>query len=462
MKYRKLGKTGLLVSEIGLGGIPIQKSKEKDVIKLIRKAKKLGVNFIDTGRAYTDSERKIGLAIKPNRKKWIIASKSPATSYDMMKSDIDESLKQLKTNYIDLYQLHHISDKEMLKKILRDGAYQALKEAKDIGRIKHIGITGHNVKVLQKAARTKLFETVMTVFNFRQREASKLISYCMKNRIGVIIMKPLDGGMTRYPTEAIRFCLSIKGMTSVIPGIHTEKELHEDIERVLKKPFDKEDEEKLSTEKIPDNYCRSCGYCVTLHGGCPEKINIMFFLSAEAYFRKFGPKPWLIKLYNKQPVKPSSCVLCGQCEKNCPYNLPIMRILRNLRISKYEKIGKKKIKKESFRKINYYAEKVELDKSAKKNLGKIPPPIVHFDYKKSANPGQRETVIKLIRELKSSLKNKKVEKKIEKDIVNTLCREMKIKKTGIKKLEDVVMLADYDNIVNAMRVLQSLIENAKK
>ncbi|MEM7819248.1 MAG: aldo/keto reductase [Candidatus Aenigmatarchaeota archaeon] len=457
MNYRILGRTNLSVSEIGFGGIPIQKINENDAVSIIKKAGRYGVNFIDTGRVYTDSEKKIGLAIKNERKKWIVASKSPAVSYDRMKEDIKTSLSELQMSYIDLYQLHHIKDKKMLRESLKkDGAISALKEFQNDGKIRFIGISSHEPTVLVKAIKTNLFDTIMTSFNYYERESEDLIKLCKKKNIGVIVMKPLAGGLIAHPTSAIRFCLSFDGISTVIPGIHTEKELEEDVINVLKtKEFKKDDKEKLENDKIrQEKYCHACGYCVTMSGGCPRNINIFYFLALEGYFQKFGPQKWIINLYKRQSVKPNACIYCGHCESVCPYGLPIMRILRNLKIRKY--CGE--INENKFGKRDYFAEKKELDETAKKELdNKWKPPIIYFKYKRGANPGQRITVLKLIREFEKYANEKEKQSAIIK-----LCREMKIKRLCIHQLKDLVMLADYDNIVDMMRILPVLIKKIKK
>jgi predicted aldo/keto reductase-like oxidoreductase len=446
------------VSEIGFGGIPIQKINEKQAVSIIRLAAKHGINFIDTARVYTDSERKIGLALKNQRRKWVVASKSPTVDYKGMKNDIETSLRELKTNYIDLYQMHHIKNLDMLKTAMQ-GAMKALKEFQKNGKIKFIGITSHEPSVLIHAVKTGKFDTVMTNFNYYEQEAMNLIKLCKRKNIGIIVMKPLAGGLIKHATCAIRYCLSIEGISTVIPGIHTNNELKEDVIDVLKnKEFTKDDKDKLDKEKLKkEKYCRACGYCVTIGGGCLRNINIFYFLALEGYFQLFGPKGWLIDLYKKQKVKPDACIYCGHCETVCPYGLPIMRILRDMKIRKYcEKTEKSTENK--FGKRNYFEEKKELDETAKKELDKKwAPLIVYFKYKRGANPGQRTTVLKLINEFEKYADEKEKQKAI-----NKLCKEMKINKKGIRQLKDLVMLADYNNIVDMMRLLPVFISKFRK
>lgn len=465
MQYRILGKTGLKVSEIGFGGIPIQKIDEKKSVSIIRHAGKQGINFIDTGRAYTDSERKIGIALKNQRDRWIVATKSPSVSYEDMKCDIKKSFSELKMKYIDLYQLHHVKSIKMLKAAM-EGAYRAIKEFQKKGKIGFVGITSHEPEVLKYAVKTRKFESVMTSFNYYERESLKLIRLCKKKNIGVIVMKPLAGGLVKNPGSAMRYCLSVGGVSTVIPGIHTKKELKEDVIDVLKsRKFTTQDKKKMEKDEIKHirdgKYCRGCGYCVTVGPGCPRDINIFYFLALEGYFEKFGKKPeakkWIINAYKKQAVKPGACIYCGHCEIVCPYGLPIMRILRDMKVRKQiEKSGEEQTNK--FGKRDWHAEKRHLDETAKKNLGKRwVPPIVYFKYKRCSNPGQKETVFKLIKEFEKFSTPRQ-----RQDAINKLCREMKIENKCITSLHDLAMLSDYNNIVDMMRMLPIMIKQAKK
>jgi predicted aldo/keto reductase-like oxidoreductase len=451
MQNRVLGRTGLSVSEIGFGGIPIQKIGEKEAVDIIRKSGKCGVNFIDTGRAYNDSERKIGLAIKNERKKWIIASKSPAVTYERMKQDVLTGLKELNADVIELYQLHHIKSESMLKEAMKkNGAYVALKEFQKEGKINFIGITSHEPKVLEKAIKTDKFDTVMASYNYFEREAETLIKTCKKKNIGVIIMKPLAGGLIQNAPSAIRFCLSNDGVSSVIPGIHTDTELKEDVIDVLKSiKFTGTDKKKLDKEGLKkEKYCHACGYCVNMNGGCPKKINIFYFLALDGYYKKFGPQKWIIGAYKNQPVTPDQCIFCGHCESICPFGIPIMRVLRDLKIR--EHVGE--INNNDFeKKRDYHAEKKALDDMSKKQLGrKWAPPVVYYKYRRGSNPGQRATVLKLIE------KFNRYASVSEQEAIKILCKEMKISPKGIHRLRDLAMLSDYDNAVDIMRILPTL------
>lgn len=296
----------------------------------------------------------------------------------------------------------------------------------------------------------------MVNFNFKEQEVAKeLLPFCQKENIGVIVMKPLAGGTFLNAASAIRFCLSVPGISTVIPGILNERELTEDVIEVLENPkFTKEDEKKLKKEvgKIGLPYCRACGYCITRDGGCPARINITLFLRLEGYFEKFGAKDWILETYKNQPVKPSFCLFCGHCEKVCPFSLPIIRALRGLKIRKEaEKRWGKETAEIKAPKRNYNREYQEFVYLTQKKLGeghKIPP--AYFDLPKPANEGQKATVLGLFREM---VKRVKPDKEKTREILKRLCQEMEISPEGIKTFENLLAVADYDNVVDLMRVL---------
>ncbi|MBI5332274.1 MAG: aldo/keto reductase [Candidatus Aenigmarchaeota archaeon] len=487
MPYNTLGKTSLRVSAIGFGGIPIQKIPEKQAVELLCNAYALGVNFFDTARIYGDSEKKIGKMVEllenkitksrsdSVRAQLIIASKSPAKTYEEMQINIKESLRQLKTKYIDLYQIHQISKEHDLECCLgKNGSYKALVEAKENGIIKHIGITGHDIHVMLKAAKTGKFETIMIPYSYRNQEAEKeLMPYCIKNNIGIIAMKPLEGGTVKYPTLAIKFCLT-KTISTTIPGICLEKELKQDVADALKTTLSKKESELLKKDQIDKGYyCRSCGYCsVIMQGRCPQEINIMFFLRAEAYlyhasflkeksylyhnqpagyFKKHGPKKWLIDLCNAKATNPKNCTLCGHCESVCPYNLPIMRILKDLELNKYMPQKPQRIKQtpKDMLKKRVHEEMNILTRTARKNRIKQIP-YINWKYRRSSNPGQKTTILSQINRIKSS---------DQEQLFQKLKKQMKIEHA--KNLRELVMLSDYNNIVDMMRAFQEYFDKLK-
>ena len=209
---RKLGKTGLVVNELGFGGIPIQRIDQKTVCEMIDKMVELKINFIDTAGGYTISENLLGNALVGKRDKFIIATKSMSRTYEGMKEDIKNSLKNLQTSYIDIYQLHNVSLGENYS-----GALMALEEAKNEGIIGHIGITTHSLEMAQKIVEENTFETLQFPYNIVEVQGEALFEKAKENNIGVIIMKPLAGGAITNAKLAIKYILNNENISVVIP-----------------------------------------------------------------------------------------------------------------------------------------------------------------------------------------------------------------------------------------------------
>ncbi len=227
MNYRKLGKTNLMVSEISFGGIPIQRVSFEEAGKVIKKSLDLGINFFDTARAYTDSEEKLGkyLAHVP-RDKIYLATKSLLPSYDGVKKELERSLTNLKTEYIDLFQIHNVSNEKKLKKVLgKDGALKALQEAQKEGKVRFIGITTHKPKIILDILRNESLSTVQFPFNIVEPEtAEDILPIAKELNLGTIIMKPLCGGALRNNKAALQYILSYP-VSTVIPGMQTVEEV---------------------------------------------------------------------------------------------------------------------------------------------------------------------------------------------------------------------------------------------
>ena len=203
MQYVTLGKTGLKVSRVGFGGIPIQKVDEQGSKALMRAVFDKGINFIDTARAYTVSEELIGNALVGIRDKFVIATKSMARTADAMRADIETSLKNLKTDYIDIYQIHNVSMDQLSVVCGEGGALEALKEAVKEGKIRHIGLTAHSLEVFEYATSLDWVETLMFPYNVVETHGEAIIEKCRENNIGFICMKPLAGGALGGITLAV-------------------------------------------------------------------------------------------------------------------------------------------------------------------------------------------------------------------------------------------------------------------
>ena len=329
MEYRILGKTGLKISRLGFGGIPIQRIDASGTRELMLKMKEAGINYIDTARGYTVSESYLGEALEGIRGDFIIATKSMARTKEAMAADIDISLKNLKTDFIDLYQVHNPSMDQLEQVIAPGGALEALLEAKAAGKIGHIGLTAHILDVFEKALDLDWVETIMFPYNIVESQGEKLIEACAEKNIGFIVMKPLAGGAIEDATVAMRYCLANPAASVVIPGMADPAELAQNL-AAANDPSPLSDEELAKVEAIRKElgtqFCRRCNYCQP----CVKGINISGCFLFHGYLARYGLADWAKDRYAAIPVKASACIGCGACENRCPYNLPIRAMLKKV------------------------------------------------------------------------------------------------------------------------------------
>ena len=329
MEYRILGKTGLKISRLGFGGIPIQRIDAAGTRKLMLQMKEAGINYIDTARGYTVSEAYLGEALEGIRDDFIIATKSMARTKETMAADIEISLKNLRTNYIDLYQVHNPNMAQLEQVTTPGGALEALLEAKNAGKIGHIGLTAHAIEVFEKALELPWVETIMFPYNIVESQGEELIKACMEKNIGFIVMKPLAGGAIEDATLAIRYCLNNPAVTVVIPGMAEEKELQQNLSAANDaSPLCEEELAKIESirKQLGTQFCRRCNYCQP----CVKGINISGCFLFHGYLDRYGLADWAKGRYATLPVKASACIECGACENRCPYNLPIRMMLKKV------------------------------------------------------------------------------------------------------------------------------------
>ena len=327
MEYRILGKTGLEISRLGFGGIPIQKIDAEGTKALIADLVEAGVNYIDTARGYTVSEEYLGYALEGVRDKFVLATKSMARTKDAMAKDIDISLQNLRTDYIDLYQVHNPGAADLEKVMAEGGALEALLEAKAAGKIGHIGITLHSVELFKKALDLDWVETIMFPYNIVETQGEELIAECERKNIGFICMKPLAGGAIEDADIALRFIVSNPAVTVVIPGMAEKKEIKQNVLATSDtSPLSAEEQKKIAKikEDLGTNFCRRCNYCQP----CTAGINISGVFLFEGYYSRYDLKEWALSRYSSMPKTASDCIECGVCETRCPYNLPIRQMLK--------------------------------------------------------------------------------------------------------------------------------------
>ena len=326
MEYRILGKTGLRVSRIGFGGIPIQRIDAEGTRALMQALVEKGVNYIDTARGYTVSEEYLGYGLEGIRDKFVLATKSMSRDKESMARDIAISLANLRTDYIDLYQLHNPKLEELDVIFSENGAIQALRQAKAEGKIGHIGITAHSAAVFEKALEYDEIETVMFPYNIVESQGEELIARCREKNVGFICMKPLAGGAIEDGRLALRYILANDNVTVAIPGMAEVKELEQNL-AAAEDTSPLTEEEKAAFEKVRaelgQNFCRRCNYCAP----CAAGINIPSVFLFQGYLRRYGLAGWARERYATLPVKASACLQCGACETRCPYQLPIRQMM---------------------------------------------------------------------------------------------------------------------------------------
>lgn len=327
MEYRILGKTGLKISTLGFGGIPIQRIDADGTRVLMEHLVEEGINFIDTARGYTVSEGYLGYALEGIREKFVIATKSMARTRDAMAADIETSLQNLKTGYIDLYQCHNPSLAQLEQICGEGGALEALTEAKSSGKIRHIGLTAHSLEVFEKALELPWVETIMFPYNIVESQGTGLIEKCAEKNVGFIVMKPLAGGAIDDATLALRYVCSNPHISVVIPGMAELKEIRQNAAAVADTtPLTEAEQEKIQLirKELGNQFCRRCNYCAPCAVGIPIP-NIFTF---EGYLSRYGLASWAKERYASLPKNASDCIGCGICETRCPYHLPIRSMLK--------------------------------------------------------------------------------------------------------------------------------------
>lgn len=325
MKKIRLGRTELMVGASSFGALPIQRLSKPEAVKLLREAYELGMNYFDTAHGYTDSEEKIGMALSDVRKDIIISTKSPAKDKKTLLEDIETSLERMKTDYIDLLQLHNpdtLPDPED-----PDGLYGGLLEAKRQGMIRHIGITNHSLERAVAAVKSGKYETIQYPFSsLASEEEIALTQLAKQEDVGFIAMKGLSGGLITNATTTFSF---IKQYDNVVPiwGIQRESELLEFIE-MEKNPPAYDDAMKALIEKdrreLAGNFCRGCGYCKP----CPAGIDIPTMARMSLLLRRSPYQRYMTEEFKEQMMVIEQCLHCNACMSRCPYHLNTPELLQ--------------------------------------------------------------------------------------------------------------------------------------
>jgi predicted aldo/keto reductase-like oxidoreductase len=327
MRHIELGKTGMMVSEVGFGGIPIIRLATHEAVRVLRRAHERGITFYDTANAYRDSEEKIGRAFAGMRDKVVIATKTIRRDAAAAAQQLDNSLTKLATDYIDLYQLHQIAHEEEWQKVTAPGGVlETIVKAKEMGKVRYIGVTSHSLPMAIKLVKSGLFSTIQFPFNFIETDAcAELFPAAREHGVGILVMKPFAGGVIDNADIVFRFlrqypdaiplpgCDSVKSVDEVV-GIYDRPNHLTDQDRDIMDEY---------RNKLGKAFCRRCEYCQP----CPKGVKITMAMGYPIFVSRMGPK--VATEFARIPMESiPQCEECGKCIQHCPYDLPIPEILK--------------------------------------------------------------------------------------------------------------------------------------
>lgn len=336
-----LGSTDICVEQNGFGALPIQRDNTETAVAILRRAYEGGMRFFDTSRAYTDSEEKIGFAFEGFniRDNLILATKTMSRTPEEIREDLENSLRLLKTDYVDIYQIHLAP--ECYRPNDGTDVYETMAELKKEGKIRHIGLTAHSLKVAEECIDSGLYETLQFPFSYLAGEPErKLVQKCKEKNMGFIAMKALAGGLINNAAAAYAY---LAQFDNVLPiwGIQHQWELEQFL-ALMKEPPSLTDEIQQVIAKdraeLCGDFCRSCGYCMP----CPEEIEIRQCARMSLLLRRCPPEPYLTKEWQEKMEKIKNCQSCGKCKAKCPYGLDIPTLLKK-NYEDYQKILKEKL-----------------------------------------------------------------------------------------------------------------------
>ena len=327
MRYYKLGNTDLTVSELGFGGIPILRLESTEAESILRYAFDKGINFFDTANAYRDSEEKIGRAFAGMRDKVVLATKTMRRDGKGALENLEQSLRMLRTDYIDLYQFHQVAQESVWEEICAPGgALAVLQKAKEAGKIRNLGITSHSRPMAAKLIQTGLFGTIQFPFNFIEEAAAQdLHPEARRLGLGILAMKPFAGGMIDNATIAFKY---LRQFSDVLPlpgfdSVAAVDEVAGFYER--ENGLNADDEARMASyrQELGQQFCRRCEYCQP----CPQGVMITPAMGYQVAARRMSPRV-SVEFSRAAMETVPRCIECGVCIQRCPYNLPIPEMLK--------------------------------------------------------------------------------------------------------------------------------------
>ena len=325
MKTIRLGTTGIVTPQNAFGALPIQRISMRDAVRILRRAYEGGMTFFDTARAYTDSEEKMGEAFHGLRGSIFIASKTAATTPEGFWNDLQTTLTNLRTDYLDIYQFHCVN--RCYRPDDGTGMYEAMLEARQKGMIRHIGITAHKIGIAEEIVQSGLYETLQFPFSYLASERDlNLVKSCAKAGMGFIAMKGLSGGLLNNAEACMAFMSQFDGVLPIW-GIQKDEELEQWLSFFAHEPrLTEELKETIERDRkeLLGDFCRGCGYCAP----CTVGIVINQCARMSQMIRRAPSEAWLSKEWQAEMEKIDQCIHCGACLKRCPYELPIPELLK--------------------------------------------------------------------------------------------------------------------------------------
>lgn len=369
MKKRRLGKTGLQVSEIGFGGEWLERHPEEDGIELIHYASSKGINIIDCWMPDPKSRNVIGEGIKANREQWYIQGHIGATWKDeqyyrtremeYVRPAFEDLLRRLQTDYIDIGMIHYVDSEEEWENILHSDYLDYVMELKKSGKIRHIGMSSHNPKVAVKAAESGFIEMILFSINpafdllpaaenildnmFAEEfstglknpdpERTHLYKVCEENDVGITVMKGFAGGrlfdakrspfgVSLTPVQCIHYALTRPGVCSIMCGYDTKEQVYDAVFYESASEAEKDYASVLA--KAPfHSYKGECTYC----GHCKPCIKNLDIAMINKFYDLAVIQPEVPATvrshYGLLEHQASECIGCHACESRCPFGVPI-------------------------------------------------------------------------------------------------------------------------------------------
>lgn len=319
-----LGSTGISIEKNGFGCLPIQRISKEEAARLLRMAVDGGMNYFDTARSYSDSEEKVGYAFAGIRDKVVIATKTQAKTGAELREHLETSLRNLRTDYIDVYQFHNPAF--CPRPGGEDGLYDAALEAKQQGKIRHISITNHRLAVAHEAVDSGLYDTLQFPYSYLSGpQDQELVDKCRRLGVGFIAMKGMAGGLIRNGMAAAAW---METQADVVPiwGVQHQWELEEFLSCIRHTPELTGEYQAVieqDRKELAGDFCRGCGYCMP----CPVGIEINNCARMSLMIRRSPSDAHLTGEAREKMKKIEDCLHCGQCSAKCPYGLDTPALL---------------------------------------------------------------------------------------------------------------------------------------